>query len=585
MTSSRNGTVQRVSARLLTWLRHPAMVWWAVALGAALALPSLGGGLSIDDHIQRVGARGHRAVPDTPRAPYDLFGFIEGDPERTRALVHRTLGTWMVPDDLRITFLRPLSSLTHAFEYLVWPDQAWVMHLQNVMWYALLVYLIAVAYRRTLGSGLAAGLAVLLFAIDDAHGSTVGWISNRNALIAAVFGVSALIAYDRGQRESWRPGLWLAPVCYVLSLLSAEAGVAICAYLFAHTVFLGQGSWSVRFTRLVPYAALTLAWRVGYSVLGRGAFGSDLYIDPGKEPLVFLSAAAERLPTLLLAQLVGLPSEIWTVLSEPGQAYLAVTATLVLVLVGLISWPLLRRSPEARFWILGAVLAGLPACATFPSDRLLVFVSIGAAAFVAQFLGFLVDVCVPACRWRTAARTLAAFWLLIHGVLAPIAFPLRAYVFTLVDRAMAQVSASLPGDTALKSQQLVIVNSPDPLMSVYVMLRRASVGDPLPASVRILSITDALVQVQRDDAHTLTLRFSQGLLKRPFDRMFRSRRLSFEEGDVVTLNGFRAEVLAVDASGPTSVRFQFARPLEDPSLRWVTWQGRAYVPFVPPPVK
>ena len=48
--------------------------------------------------------------------------------------------------------------------------------------------------------------------------------------------------------------------------------------------------------------------------------------------------------------------------------------------------PLLRRDREARFWTLGMVLALLPISATFPANRLLFFVGLGAMALLARLL-------------------------------------------------------------------------------------------------------------------------------------------------------------------------------------------------------
>ena len=46
-----------------------------------LTVTSVPSGLAVDDHILRVGALGHPAVPGTPRSALDLFGFIDGAPE------------------------------------------------------------------------------------------------------------------------------------------------------------------------------------------------------------------------------------------------------------------------------------------------------------------------------------------------------------------------------------------------------------------------------------------------------------------------------------------------------------------------
>jgi hypothetical protein len=65
----------------------------------------------------------------------------------------------------------------------------------------------------------------------------------------------------------------------------------------------------------------------------------------------------------------------------------------------------------------------------------------------------------------------------------------------------------------------------------------------------------------------------------------RGVREPMHAGDVVALEGVRVEVTAVAGDGgPSDVTFTFDRPLEDPSLRWLAWQGHEYVPFALPPV-
>ena len=75
--------------------------------------------------------------------------------------------------------------------------------------------------------------------------------------------------------------------------LIEEAGLAAGAYLVAHALFLERGGWSGRLRAFLPYAAIVVLWRLGYSAMGHGAAGSDQYIDPVRDPLDFLIAAAE----------------------------------------------------------------------------------------------------------------------------------------------------------------------------------------------------------------------------------------------------------------------------------------------------
>jgi len=48
-----------------------------------------------------------------------------------------------------------------------------VMHAHSLMWFGLLVVAVTLLYRRLMGLTLAAGLAALLYAVDDAHGMPV----------------------------------------------------------------------------------------------------------------------------------------------------------------------------------------------------------------------------------------------------------------------------------------------------------------------------------------------------------------------------------------------------------------------------
>jgi len=77
------------------------------------------------------------------------------------------------------------------------------MHLQSLLWFAGAVVAAAVFYRRLLLPVWVAGLAALLFAIDDAHGMPAVWLANRNASIGVFFGLVALIAHDGWRRDGW----------------------------------------------------------------------------------------------------------------------------------------------------------------------------------------------------------------------------------------------------------------------------------------------------------------------------------------------------------------------------------------------
>jgi len=134
-----------------------------------------------------------------------MFRLISGDPARMHEWHDYGLLPWWSDLEIKGAFWRPLSSATHWLDYLLWPEWPALMHAQSVAWYALLAAAVGVLYGGSWGDG-GRGLAAVLYVIDDAHGMPVGFLSNRNAILAALLGVLALLAHMRWRHDGWRPG-------------------------------------------------------------------------------------------------------------------------------------------------------------------------------------------------------------------------------------------------------------------------------------------------------------------------------------------------------------------------------------------
>lgn len=587
--------------RLAAVLAHPRWPWVAAFVGVLLAAPALGAGLQLDDHLHRflVGlhVRGEGLGPW-----WDLYAAAEGDPALTRARMDVGFSPWWTLPELRLRFLRPVSAATHYVDYAAWPDAAWLMHAQSLAWYAALVVGVGALLRRWLGPTWVAGLATLLFAIDDAHATPVGWIAQRNALVSGVLVVLVLLVHDRAQREGWRRGRWLGPLLLALALAAGEASVAALGYLGVHALVLapagraagreGMEPWVRRAGRgvraLWPYAAVVIAWRLVYDALGYGAEGSGVYLDPVREPAAFLHALPDRLAALWLSQLAWPSADAWAV---APPAWGRAGALAVAVLVGLAIVPWLRRGGEgARGLVValaGAGLALVPAAAVVPSDRMLLLVGVGGSAVAAAVIG--VALGSSGIGWsplRVLAVALAPGLLVVHVVLAPLALPRAvAGLSPALEEHQRAAVDGLPDDPALSQQDLVLVNAPPTFVSSTLwLLRWGDERHALPRRLRVLGSTFAPVVVQRPDVHTLVLQPVGGYLGDPFTANARGRAHPFAAGDRVVLDGWTVEVTGIAQGRPTVVGVRFDVPLEDPSLRWVVWRGDRFVPFSVPPV-
>jgi hypothetical protein len=583
---------------------HQYLSVFVASLGVALTVPVLWRGWGVtDDTLQRT----MLLASTLSEALKGQFVFL--DPGRNAQLMDLGVVPWWALGEVRVSFFRPLATLTHWLDYQLWPNSSFSMHLQNLLWYGGLCGLATLAYRRFIGRGAVSGLAAFLFAADITHLSCVASLSGRNSLMALLFGVLALLCHDRWRRQGRPTYLLMALFSLALALLSAEAGLAIAAYLFSYAICLDRGTWRRKLGSLVPYGLLVAVWRFVYQRLGYGAWGSDFYIDPGREPLRFALSALEVGPVLLFGQWIVLEPGMYALFSSWGSLAFWLVAVSALAFVGRMLIPLLRNDRVARFWGLGMVLAVVPICAvSLPNGRLLTFVGLGAMGLMAQFIVglFRRSAWVPGRRvWRAHARTLAFLLLGLHVVLSPF---LLAFAHTMLDPFFGSV-ADLGRLSGVARQDLVIVNMPSPGNAIYLPGLRQIHGQPAPAHVRILAPGYAAVEVARIDARTLVVRPEHGYLAPPGlralgnqgvfplahpaygyrygDGLFRSDAYPVSLGQRVEVAGMSAEVIAVmDDGRAAAARIQFAAPLDDASLRWLQWdwEEEAYVPFVPPAV-
>jgi hypothetical protein len=238
---------------------------------------------------------------------------------------------------------------------------------------------------------------------------------------------------------------------------------------------------------------------------------------------------------------------------------------------------------------MGMLLSVLPICATFVSDRLLLFVGIGAMGLVAQFISIVfgkVDWRPKTILWRVPAVVLAVVFVVIHLIVAPLAFTVRAYC-PMVPRQIAdRLMIAGPLDESVANQDLIIVNPP----VAFVMLTSPLIWEannyPMPRHIRVL--TSSLfqpVEVHRPDVHTLVVKPTYGYYAYVLDALFRNEQHPFSVGDRVELTGMTVEIKEMTEDGRAAVAaFIFSVPLEDPSLRWLQYKNSEYVPFTPPPI-
>jgi hypothetical protein len=558
-------------------------------LAVILTLSALNAGLLVDDYLHKLLMTGSDSPIRLINSPLDMFNFFNGDPERISESMDYGFLPWWTYEKIKGAFWRPLASITHWLDYTLWPSSPPLMHLHSLLWYGALVMAVAFLYRRFAVVPLVAGLAALLYAIDDAHGTPAGFLANRNSLMATLFGVLAIIAHDKWRRDNWRLGMLAGPLLLVASLLSAEAGISTCAYLAAYILFIDQDIWRKRIASMIPYVAVVVAWRLLWTHLGYGMENIGVYIDPLSEPLRFALALKDRAPFLILGQLALPPSDITMMLPPWYSIPLWRFAIIFFLIFFTVMFPFLLQDRTTRFWVAGMLLSIIPICATFPSDRLLTFVGIGAMGIVAQLLCAVfgkTQYRPKTILWRIPAVAIAVIFIFAHLIIAPPALAFRAANPMMPKKIIKKLSINKPFDSSIRNQDLVIVNPPLAFVVMTSPVLWESDFQFMPRRLRVL--TSSLlrpVKIYRPDFNTLVIQPEYGYYPWVLDALFRHEKHPFSVGDRVELTGMTVEILELTGDNrPAKAAFTFSVPLEDPSLRWLQYKDGSFIPFSPPAV-
>ena len=547
-------------------------------------LPALTGGWQLDDYFQRA----------------TLLGFGDSKPintfiqyiDRAHNLSQMNFGTmpWWGSPDLHQAFLRYASTLTMMLDYRLWPDSPALMHLHSLLWLSAAVLVAAFLYREVLGATWVAGLAALMYALDGAHAVPAAYLANRNALIACCFGFLSMFAFVRWRNHGHATTRWVSVLMLALALSAGEMGLATAAYLFSYALTVDRDGIRARLMRLLPHGGVLGAWVLIYKLGNFGSHGSGFYVDPLHDPLGFAGSFCQRAAFLLMGQWSPLPAEMSMANASGTSAFfhLSIFSLVVAAIVAVLFIPLVVRDRVARFWCLGALLSLIPIGAVGPENRLLGFVSLGSMALLAQltqalFAGSFV---ASAPRvWKGFAWAATLLLLLLHLIAAPLLgiarIDFQASVSSRMDRAMA----SVPSDHQIASQDLVLINPPDHIYLVTAILSVKQLEKlPTPRHMRALS-NGGTLEVTRVGPRSLLVRFLGGFFPTAFSRFVRSQNDRFFAGQHVELPGLSIVVESLDAQGdPEQVLYEFPVPLEDPSLRWMSWRDGVYVPWTPPGV-
>jgi len=344
----------------------------------------------------------------------------------------------------------------------------------------------------------------------------------------------------------------------------------------------------LRILRLLPYAAVAMAWLVFWKHRGYGTAGPGFYLDPASEPWQFLSALLYRFPAYLAGQFLLLlpPVEIFSRFEGSGLRWYALAYALAVM--GLLAWllmPLLRSSRLARFFGLGMLIAVIPICGSTLYGRSLWYVGFGAIGLLALFVEQFRSLPMSAERLRVSGLFAAAM-IVLHLWISPLVFigfgmRAQALVERLDARRLQLPDDGVPGRKVLALSALSYLgNISFPLLKDQALSlgRMPSHAAPSITRIRALAEGQGAFELLRQDADTLELTSATGLTA------LRPSRYGFTAGDRIALDDVEIVIKAVSAGkAPTRIEYCF-KPGALAGYEVIAWQKDRFVPAALPAI-
>lgn len=558
------------------WGRFLASRWCipvSALIGMLLIAPAMNMGLLGDDYLHWSLLTG-RSVNAQPGAFFGLFTFADGHVAANQAMIDDGRLVWWANEHLRIAFWRPLAELSQWLDYQVWPDSPVAMHVHNLLMYGLMILLVGKLFSALDPDRQQAGLATWLFAGNMLHVFAVAWLASRNQMLSGLFVVLTLLAYHRWRQGGSALHALLAAACLVLGLFSAEASIQTAAYLFAYALFMEPGKPLLkRLTALLPFAVIALVWKAEHGHLGYGSFGSPGYVDPSSNPTGFSVSLALRLPALMVAQWFGVSSAMFEQLGRGTQVLYSSAATLALL--GL-AWAIHAlggfRTPLARFYALGSLLALAPACAGYPFDRLTVNSDIGASGLLSVVLLQLWRQRQAFTGWSLgSAKNVLLLVGFIHLLIFPVAkLGTSAFMKTIGEAGEAQAALAIPDATPGQTQHFLLLNLPAAESVYYIPLIRQYHGRHNPTTMHALGPNNQAMTLSRVDDVSLRLMVPTGF-KGTITRDTQGQ--PFKVGDTVRMGNISVVVEEVtEDHAPRTALFRFPTSLQNPEWQLMAWK-------------
>ncbi|HEX4477397.1 MAG TPA: hypothetical protein VH142_20040, partial [Polyangiaceae bacterium] len=137
----------RGEAALIRLVMRPRLALILAVVGMCLASPSLFTGFHLDDYVGRYVYSNLEGARELDRIYVGGYGLANGNAADAHWQIEQGYAPWWIDPHLVIRMFRPISLATHWFDIHVMPTLPFLMHAENLLWFAALILASTRMYR------------------------------------------------------------------------------------------------------------------------------------------------------------------------------------------------------------------------------------------------------------------------------------------------------------------------------------------------------------------------------------------------------------------------------------------------------
>lgn len=168
-------------------------------------------------------------------------------------------------------YYRPLIQLTYWLDYKIWGMNGAGFRLSNLLYHLLACILLWMWIKRLIDDGHVSFWIAVIFALHPVNTEAVSWVSSRNNVLVAVFGLASLHLFVKMRETGKGRYGFFSLIFFAGALLSKEFALALLPVFFLWSFSLGRREKSITGLLLdhLPFALILCAYLLlRYSITG-----------------------------------------------------------------------------------------------------------------------------------------------------------------------------------------------------------------------------------------------------------------------------------------------------------------------------